>query len=173
MRYPLAASGMYYRAIAIASLGLSVGVGAALGRRPVWAWILAVVALADNTRSASGLWPMGVVDLSLQHTQAELLAAGSPGPVVVLPTDGDSAQTERMLLLGALCGRPLSSSGTVGHAAPLATQVELDLLQGRDPRQTLTRAGYVAIVVNPEEPIYGVVARKLGPPDGPGIWWVD
>lgn len=89
--YPTAESGMYYRAMAIGSLGLVFLIAASLAhfQRPhvaiLLAWSLGLVTIADGYRASRPMWPRPATHVPAMGTYMEMVQDPVPGAVLALP----------------------------------------------------------------------------------------
>jgi len=122
--YPLAKSGMYYRAVVMASLGLCLATAGGLGRlRPPWAWVLAAlvagIAVADGVRSTRELWPRQVEVVPARAAMERMAGSTGEGAVLDYPLAGGTYANQAHLLAAVFHGRPTT-------AVPKVTAVEDD-----------------------------------------------
>lgn len=142
--YPLAKSGMYYRALALASLGVAVSLGALATRLPrrlalPTVTLLTALLVADGLRVTASLWPRATAELPGRELLASL-RGGAEGAVLALPLDSESLTGEHHLLAATLHGRA-------------TTGLPINVFPERLPRVAATAALL-------EE------ALSLGPPEG-------
>lgn len=122
--YPLASSGMYYRAIVLASLGLCLAIGGGLARvRHPWAialaWLLAGVAIADGVRSTRDLWPRRCEAVPARIAMEQIGASSADGAVFDYPLETGTFGNQAHLLAAVFHGRATT-------AVPKVTSVEGD-----------------------------------------------
>lgn len=134
--YPLAVGGMYYRAVALASLGLSsllAGGASVVGaRRPgrvdlpvgaAVAWVVCALALADGIHATARLWPRPAAPVPGRALLQELAGDSTPGAVLDLPLETDTTGNGAHLLAAVFHRRPttaLASHTRVEHLGNLA-----------------------------------------------------
>jgi len=156
--YPLAKSGMYYRAVAIGALGVSLGIGALSTRLHRWpavavAWILGLAVVADGVRETRSLWPRAC-EPPPAHTLMLELAEADEGAVLELPLDAEDIAGERGMLSASLHEQPTSSvpynvfpdrDERVGR---LSKAVEAALATGQ-AREALVDLGFATVIWRP------------------------
>jgi hypothetical protein len=185
--YPLAASGMYYRLVALAGLGIVVLLVAGLaGRRraaPI-AVIIAALSVADAVRATWGLWPRPVAPLAGQTIFAEIARDPTPGAVLDLPVYHRAQLGSELALATLSHGRATSALPRNVYKDEVPRSGEHDALLRRlvtgDPaagRAELRARGFAWVVLHteprpPELDLAGL-ERLLGPPrvEGSVLAW--
>jgi len=112
--YPLRFGGMYYRAIALASLGLALIIAAGLGRLRrdraiVVAWLLVAIGLGDGLLATGPHWPRPVVPIRGLELISAMRGDRPDGAVVSLPLQGQESLGGYHLMLSAIHGRPTTA----------------------------------------------------------------
>lgn len=112
--YPLREGGMYYRAAALASLGLTVLLAGVCSRLPlrygaVLAWVLGLASVADGVRATHTLWPRPLAPVAGRTALEAMAADPVPGAVLSLPLRTSRYGNEQHLLAAALHGRPTTA----------------------------------------------------------------
>lgn len=185
--YPLAASGMYYRLVAMAQLGVVVLFVAGLaGRRyaNVIATVVTVVSLADGVRATRELWPRTIEPVAGAMIFAGIKVDTGEGAVLDLPVYYRAQVGSEMVMAALFHGRPTTAlprnvfSDSVPASGELDTLVK-SLMRGdpRVARATLRERGFRWVVVHtlpppPELDLAGLT-RMLGRPrvDGSVYAW--
>ena len=180
--YPMARSGMYYRAAHIASLGLAValaGVAArSAGRRALMiAWLGGLLAVADGVRVTRELWPRPAAPIPAHGALLALRDDPMPGAVLDLPLAVRDEGAGEHLLAALVHGRPTSALPRVSRLAELphlqAWQASLEeALALADPaaaRSALAGEGLRAVVcrtwlLEAEDPTLQALTSGLGEP---------
>jgi len=191
--YPMSESGMYYRAISLASLGFAVLVGGACGRirRPwgaVLSWGLAAGIVYDGYRVSEPLWPRPAQPLPGLAAYAAMAQDPVEGRVLDLPLETDVHGGEVALLGAVFHGRATQALPRQNRAMQLphlrqVGQHVKQALAASDPaaaRATLAQHGYRYAIWHAESqndwmPLDQVVAA-LGPPveqDGLSYWVLE
>jgi hypothetical protein len=183
--YPLAKSGMYYRAATLAGLGLSLGVAAGAarigGRRGLaLAWIIGALAVGDGLRATRTLWPRPVQRIPGLTAYQEMAADPVEGAVLDLPISetGYVGQTE--VRAAAVHGRKTTGlpRGVRRNETAVARLIrDLDgALASPSPGEALHGLGYRYVVYHgfPAEmgPTREALVTALGPPRKDGDVWV-
>ncbi len=108
--YPLSRSGLYYRFVAVAQLGLVLLAARVLAQASwLWAALVLVLAMAENIGGTLSLWPRSGERVAGIGLMAEFAADTSPGAVLDLPIGSSFAANQRYLLLASLHNRPTSA----------------------------------------------------------------
>lgn len=180
--YPLASSGMYYRAIALAVLGLSLLLASAAarlgGRRGLaLALVLGLGASAEGVRACAPLFPRAPrLTLPFQALQ-DMAQDPTPGAVLSLPLEHHGNDAQDALLIAATHGRPTTAAPLVmrrmelEHLRRLEAQLG-EALRGAEPRQALRALGFRYVVWHEIQddggPGRGELLQALGPPEVQG-----
>lgn len=192
--YPLRQSGMYYRLMADAALGLALLIAGGLTawrpqRAALFAWGAALLFVGDGVRSSWPLWPRPLLDVADLRLDAQLAADAAPGAVMELPGfASDRRKPDGYLLSAVVHRRPTTrmtrpegrASGYVRVMGVLRLA-----LQERNPasaRARLAAAGLRFIVWRDAPgstawPTLAELTAALGPPDatvdgvGAGSYW--
>ena len=189
--YPLQDGGMYYRAIALASLGLAGLLAGLCGRiRRPWgallAWCIGFGAVADGIRVTLPLWPRQTQEIPGREVLDAMAADESLGAVLDLPLQTSNYGNETHLLAAVFHGRattaiPTATAlGNTAHLALVRQQVEEAFREGDSAlvRQRMFTAGYRYAVWRPFIDSHGQDfawwARRFGFPRsrGPLRYWV-
>lgn len=105
--YPLARSVMYYRAIAVAGLGVALGAIGACSRWK-WGWMLAwgvaAVGVWDTHRELAPIWPLKSRPLR-SELSAWMAADPTPGAILALPRQHNTRQGGAALFDAVLADR--------------------------------------------------------------------
>jgi hypothetical protein len=189
LHYPIEQSGMWYRAIHLASLGLALTLAGACARLPrgvgaTVAWLVAIGAWYDAKRVTDGFWPRGTEPVS-GRAAYEQWAVDGGGVVIDLPLEHDTFGGQGALLAAAVHGRGTTA---VPRVSLTNQRPELDLLQRRvrhalgqhDPavaRELLSARGFGYVALRTDMPgavsWVGVLDAGLGPAqvDDDLYWW--
>jgi hypothetical protein len=197
-RYPLDTSGMYYRLVLMASLGLSILLGGLAsrfrpGRAVALTWTLGLVSVADGFRSTGGLWPVplrGDLDRAMLEQMAEDPVVGA---VLDLPMRLGPHTGKSYFLAALVHRRPVSgllrSTLEEGHVVARQRALEGALHAGDAALvgQLLAGEGFAFLVHHPEippqRPLHGgevfpriegeTLVEVLGPPllEGRTLVW--
>ena len=188
--YPLAASGQYYRAAALASAGLALVAAAGLARlRPLPATVLALAlagaAVQDGFSATRAWWPLPARPIPGAALLLGLVADPAPGAVLVLPLDIDADVAGQVVAGATLHGRAVTTRIRRMDRREIPSLRELDrqvrAALALDPSQAgpaLAAMGFHAVLwyeVPHRDPDLdrGVVERALGPAgtlDGVTMW---
>ncbi len=112
--YPSRDSGMYYRAVVLASLGLVVLCAAGWPRRPtpLWialAWVLGCGQIADGVRATRSLWPTPHAAMPGVATLEAMAADSQPGAVMDLPLEHGTLEGGVAMLAATVHRRPTTA----------------------------------------------------------------
>ncbi len=185
--YPMARTGTYYRAILLASLGLSLALagGLAQGRRG-WAiaaaWLVVGLQVADATRVTSDLWPRPAVAVEGSEILERMRDDPQPGAVLDLPVECGTYEGGVAMLAAVVHGRPTTalprqSKTYLPRVAGLVAELEAALAAGPvEGRARLLGEGYRYVVWRPwldDQRMRDRLSTGLGPPDheGPILVW--
>lgn len=191
--FPIAKGGQYYRAIAVASLGLGALVALVLGRLraprgEVAACGLVAVALFEGVRTTGPHWPRPT-EAVVEIPQAAAMGRDpGEGAVLSLPLTASPARAGELLLLAAYHGRPTQTLAQYLYPRlakmqhPWLERWEKAAADGGDaPRRLLRELGfrYVFVAAGTGDVDKGFrlspaeLATLLGPPDqdGPALVW--
>jgi hypothetical protein len=170
--YPLATSGMWYRAVALSAMGLCLGMVttlAPLKNGAIWASLLAFIVVGDGVRSSISLWPRRTTEVYEELALAQELATNpTPGAVLDLPLKQSSTEAANALLRAAVHGRPTQVVARAGraedtpHLAALDAQLQ-PMLRRKDPagsRALLHELGVFAVTA-PVTGIQGMPTKVL------------
>lgn len=179
--YPLAASGMYYRIIALAALGLVVVVAAGCARLGRWgvalAWLVSAASTAEGLRMCWSLWPRQAwVDLD-KAVLDQIARDPEPGAVLDLPLENHGNATQAYLLSAALHGRPTNAVPRLMRVSELShLRGPRDaLMYGSNAASRLSTMGFRYVVWHDiqcdDKPCLDEVKLALGPPThGEQVW---
>jgi hypothetical protein len=180
--YPLEQSGMYYRFVQVASLGLAICCAVTALRWPSQArWIALVLGLGtavDGWRVTEPLWPRSIRPIAHRPLYASMAADGVSGAVLELPLSHIDTEGERRLLGQLIHGRPTSvlARNMVVHG-----QARLERLSAavRDARtqERLSSLGFRYVLLHrprSHREMYSLLTDRLGTPkeDGGLAVWV-
>ena len=180
--YPLQESGMYYRFVQVASLGLALCCVAPALLWPRWGrWLVMALALAvcaDAVRTTSSLWPRSIQPIG--HKAIYTAMANDPveGAVLELPLAHIDTEGERRLLGQLIHGR---NSSVLARNMVIQGQARLEALdraaRSANPRQELHRLGFRYVLLHQPRAnasLYRNFSRTLGQPieDGGLAAWV-
>ncbi len=157
--YPLAYSGMYYRAILLASLGLAVLLACGTSRlRPPWgariALALTALLVADGWFATRELWPRRVDPIAGHQLLLKMREDPQPGAVLDLPLGHSTYKGGLRLLAAVVHGRAttgLPQIVNISQCSPMADlHAELEeLFALADPQAVhaeLSRMGFRYVV---------------------------
>lgn len=157
--YPTSTSGMYYRAIHLASLGLAMAVAGGIGRlKPgrgaVLAWSLLALVAWDTWRVTAPLWPMKVREVAALDVLEAMAEDPAPGAVLELPLaiqDYDSQEGVLATTLHHRRSTSLSQDRDPQDDKPVAELVRRVNagLRAEDPRAALLAQGYRYVIHRP------------------------
>jgi hypothetical protein len=110
LRYPTRTSGMYYRAVVLASLGLPLLLAAGWPRRRArWlvalAWGLGLLPVADGWRISRDLWPPPSGPVPGRALLEAMAADPVPGAVLDLPVEGGTWEGGNAMIAATIHGR--------------------------------------------------------------------
>ncbi|MCB9760621.1 MAG: hypothetical protein H6739_12335 [Alphaproteobacteria bacterium] len=175
--YPLSDSGMYYRAIATTTLGLSILLAAAAarvgGRRgALLAVLVGLAATAEAVRVTAPLWPRAPYAPIPAALAARMAEDPVPGAVLDLPMEHHGNHAEGYMLAAVQHGRAtigaplLLRPEDLPHLAALERDV-VAALEAEDPDAALRALGFRYVVWHPigwdGGPGEADVAAALGP----------
>jgi hypothetical protein len=184
--YPLAKSGMYYRAVVLAGLGLAAAVtgGAArLGPRRggVLAWVVAALVVGDGLHATRALWPRVVQPIPGLAAYTAIATDPGPGAVLDLPFSGGDYVGQSQVRGAAITGRRTTGMprgmrlGELPHLDRLVRRLDA-ALAAPDPADRLRALGFAYVVYQPlpadAGPDRATLVAALGPPQvADGVWW--
>ncbi|MCB9760623.1 MAG: hypothetical protein H6739_12345 [Alphaproteobacteria bacterium] len=187
MGYPLGASGMYYRAIATATLGLSVLLAAAAARLGGWrgaalATLVGLGATAEAVRLSAPLWPRAAYAPISADLAARMAEDPVPGAVLDLPMEHHGNQAQGYVLAAVQHGRATNGAPLLlrSEDLPHLKALKQDLttaLTAPDPNAALAALGVRYVVWHPigwdGGPRREDVEAALGPGHAEGgvRWW--
>ena len=180
--YPLQESGMYYRFVQVASLGLALCcVAPALLWPRQGRWIvlaLALVICADGVRTTSSLWPRTIRTIGHKNIYTAMANDSVDGAVLELPLSHIDTEGERRLLGQLIHGR---STSVLARNMVVQGQPRLEALdravRSANPRQQLHQLGFRYVLLHQPRAhmvLYRQLSRTLGQPneDGGLAAWV-
>jgi len=182
--YPLQESGMYYRFVQVASLGLAL-CGAAISLR--WPkhvrWIAIGIGLGvavDAYRVTSGLWPRSIRSIPHRSIYTSMAEDSVAGAVLELPLAHLDTEGERRLVGQLIHGRPTTAlaRNMVVQGQPRLERLSATL-RGSSPQQMLNQLGirYVLLHgIRTNVQLYRDLSRSLGKPQEDGglaVWVVS
>jgi hypothetical protein len=160
--FPAATSGTWYRAVAVGSVGLAIGLGALGARLRGWkgvvlVWVLAGLHVADAWRVTQPLWPRPIEPVSGYSTLERWGATPGDGAVLDLPLDTSLIGAHQHLIAAVLHGRPTTSVSRMAHRQRVPHLFELKdmldtLVVAKDPvaaRASLVALGFDYAVYRP------------------------
>jgi len=175
--YPLTESGMYYRFVQVAALGLSICMATLVLWRPMIGYGFMAASLASGVYVTADLWPRvtrPVPNADLLQALADDPREGSvlEFPMAHLDTEGD-----HRLLAQLVHGRPTSvlPQNIVVRGAPRLEHLTR-LSQTEDATTALQTAGFRYVLLhNPrrEKRLLAMLSQRFGEPKGNGalaIW---
>jgi hypothetical protein len=181
--YPLSDSGMYYRFVQLAALGLSISVAQLAHRSPkgsTWvALAIGLLTVGAGIRETKILWPRSLSPIPHQDLYRQMAASKEPGAVLELPLAHLDTEGERRLLGQLIHRRPTT---VLARNMVVIGQPRLErlarMLRGRDPSGELSKAGFRYILLHspassPSE--YESLVSAFGPSIGSrglGVWVV-
>jgi len=184
--YPLARSGMYYRAIAVPSAGLALALGAA-GAKADWrgralAVALALGAYGEGLYGTRGIWPRPVAELPAAAVAERIAALPGEGAVLDVPWAVTSNDWQQYLGETVLHGRPTNALPRALRPMDIPVLKQLDgqlrlALVSADPPAAIRALGFRFVVWHPfnDETGVGLLGwtRALGAPNVEGRyrWW--
>jgi hypothetical protein len=188
--YPMARTGTYYRAVVLASLGLSLALAGGLaGRRRVWAiplaLALATLQVGDALRVTRPLWPRPALAVEGRATLEEMRDDPAPGAVFDLPVECGTYEGGVAMLAAVIHGRattalPRQSKSYLPRVAQLMATLDGALADGPlDGRRQLAERGFRYLVWRPwldDERTRSRLVDGLGPPDHDGeivVWTLE
>jgi hypothetical protein len=186
--WPMARSGMYYRALSLASLGLPLAVAGALSRLPP-RWGVPAAALAFGgmvAESASDLrsaWPRPVKTIPGLNAYAAMAADPVPGAVLDLPLETRASFAQAYLLAAAFHQRPTAALPRLLRRQEIPSLERagraLDAAIAAGDPAPLVERGFRYVVWHnvpgdSAEPTAAQVSAALGQPrvDGGVRWWL-
>ncbi len=133
LHYPTRTSGMYYRAVLLASLGLPLLLAAGWPRRGLrWlvlaAWGIGLLQIADGWRIGRQLWPPPSGELPGQALLEAMAADPVPGAVLDLPVEGGSWEGGNAMIASTVHGRATTGLPRQTSASYLPQTARLDAL---------------------------------------------
>ncbi|MCB9791258.1 MAG: hypothetical protein H6741_00890 [Alphaproteobacteria bacterium] len=176
--YPLGSSGMYYRAIATATLGLSVLLAAGAARLPgrwgpALAGLIALGSVGEAVRVTAPLWPRPPAETLDPALSAEMAADPVPGAVLDFPLVHHGNRAERYMLASVSHGRSTNGAPLLlrpedlPYLAQLVEDVE-GALVSTNPARALSQMGVRWVVWHPIScdggPDRVALEAALGPP---------
>jgi hypothetical protein len=181
--YPLTESGMYYRFVQLAALGLAISAAQLAHRLPKGsAWVALAIGLltvGDGIRETRVLWPRSLAAIPHQDLYKQMEASPEPGAVLELPLSHLDTEGERRLLGQLIHRRPTTvlARNMVVMGQPRLERLAR-MLAGRDPAKELSQAGFRYILLHSPssnrseyESLVSVFGPSLGE-RGLGVWVV-
>ncbi len=155
LHYPTRSSGMYYRAVVLAALGLPLLLASGWPRRHrrwlgLAAWSLGLLQVADGWRATRTLWPPPSGPVPGQAMLEAMAADPLPGAVLDLPVEGGSWEGGNAMVASTIHGRSTTglprqtSASYLPQTARLAALVDqaLGLGDSRAAGALLAARGY-------------------------------
>ena len=110
LHYPTRTSGMYYRAVVLAALGLPLLVASGWPRRRAWwwaalAWLLALLHVGDGWRITRELWPPPSGPVPGEALLVAMAEDPQPGAVLDLPIEGGTWEGGNAMIAATIHGR--------------------------------------------------------------------
>ncbi|MDP7115373.1 MAG: hypothetical protein QGH45_25575 [Myxococcota bacterium] len=188
--YPMAATGTYYRAVVLASLGLSLALAGGLaGRRRIWAiplaLALATLQVGDALRVTRPLWPRPALAVEGREILEDMRDDPAPGAVLDLPVECGTYEGGVAMLAAVVHGRsttalPRQSKSYLPRVARLMAILDSALAKGAvDGPSHLAEQGFRYVVWRPwldDQRVRSRLVEGLGPPDQDGeivVWMVE
>lgn len=186
--YPAGRSGMYYRAIVFASLGMAAALAGTVGRLPwkgafLLAWIAGFGQVADGWRATQILWPRPTRPVPGLAALEAMAADPTPGAVLNLPVVHGTYEGGVYLLAATFHDRPTTGlprqcQTYLPPVARLDALVRTALAPGdaSSAAATLTAAGFRYVTWRPwldrdRAHDLDALTRSLGPPAGDARLW--
>jgi hypothetical protein len=151
--YPLTDSGMYYRFVQLAALGLAICAAQLAHRMPKGsAWValgIGLLTVGDGIRETRVLWPRSLTEIPHQDLYKQMGASEEPGAVLELPLAHLDTEGERRLLGQLIHRRPTT---VLARNMVVIGQPRLErlarMLRGREPGPDLSMAGFRYILLH-------------------------
>ena len=151
--YPLTNSGMYYRFVQLAALGLAICTAQLAHRMPKGsAWValgIGLLTVGEGIRETRVLWPRALSAIPHQDLYKQMGASGEPGAVLELPLAHLDTEGERRLLGQLIHRRPTT---VLARNMVVIGQPRLErlagMLRGQDPGPDLSMAGFRYILLH-------------------------
>jgi hypothetical protein len=181
--YPLEQSGMYYRFVQVASLGLAICCAVTALRWPQQArWIALVLGLGtavDGWRVTEPLWPRSIRPIPHRPLYASMATDAAPGAVLELPLSHIDTEGERRLLGQLIHGRPTSvlARNMVVHGQPRLEGLSAAIRDART-EERLKNLGFRYVLLHgprSHSALYSLLSDRLGTPKEDGglaVWMV-
>jgi hypothetical protein len=174
--YPMQKSGMYYRFVQVAAIGLALTTAAAASRwsRHAWiiAWSVGLLTVADGVRATHNIWPRHLKPITSQAVYKSMAADPVAGAVLDLPLAHLDTEGERRLVTALVHGRATTSlaRNTVVRGIPRLERLSA-LLDGRNAHEALAGAGFRYVLLHqPNAPssrrLRARLEQQLGTPGG-------
>ncbi len=182
MGYPLEQSGMYYRFVQVASLGLALCCAVTALRWPRQArWVALVLGLGtvvDGLRVTAPLWPRTIQPIAHRPLYALMARDEVSGAVLELPLSHLDTEGERRLVGQLIHGRPTSvlARNMVVHGQPRLERLSA-AVRAAGTRSRLQTLGFRYVVLHrprSHASLYDLLTDRLGSPqeDGGLAVWV-
>ncbi len=184
--YPTADSGMYYRAIQLAALGIAILIAGGSGTGPkaiALAWLLGLGQVYDGWRVTDMLWPRDVAPLEGADLLAEMAADPTPGAVLDLPLEAEPYVGGRHMLAAVAHGRATNALPRQNRIAHLPHLARLDRSLRGDPdglESRLSALGFRYVIWHRTQDPDPETGTRLEAALGPGrssddvvVWSVD
>jgi hypothetical protein len=151
--YPLTNSGMYYRFVQLAALGLAICTAQLAHRMPKGsAWValgIGLLTVGEGIRETRVLWPRSLTAIPHQDLYQQMGASGESGAVLELPLAHLDTEGERRLLGQLIHRRPTT---VLARNMVVIGQPRLErlagMLRGRDPGKELSMAGFRYVLLH-------------------------
>jgi len=182
--YPLRDSGMYYRFVQVASLGLALCCASVTLRWPRYTrWVTIGMGLAvcvESVRITDGLWPRSIRPIPHQSLYASMAADPIPGAVLELPLSHIDTEGERRLMGQLIHGRPTTvlARNMVVQGQPRLQRLA-SAVRSPSVHEELRRMGVRYVLLHRSRSHSGVsqsLSRALGAPQEDGglsVWVVS
>jgi len=188
--YPLARTGTYYRAVLLASVGLSLALAGGLStRRAGWmilaAWAVALLQVGDGWRVTRSLWPRPAEPIEGRLALEQMRDDPVAGAVFDLPLEAGTYEGGVAMLASVVHRRPTTalprqSKRYLPRVDALARNLETALAAGSvEGRGQLADLGFRYVVLRPwltDEGTRERLVTGLGSPDLDGdilVWTLD
>ncbi|MGB0638491.1 MAG: hypothetical protein ACPGTU_04100 [Myxococcota bacterium] len=174
--YPMQKSGMYYRFVQVAALGLAFATASLAYRVPKRGWMLAwavgLLTFMDGVRGTERIWPRQMKSISSQTVIESMLADPVKGAVLEFPLGHLDTEGERRLVAALVHKRPTTAlaRNTIVRGTPRLERLSA-VLDGRNAEDVLAKAGFRYVLLHrPNEPAVRTLRTKLesqlGSPSG-------
>tara|TARA_B100000530_G_scaffold223545_1_gene143898 strand:- start:343 stop:1965 length:1623 start_codon:yes stop_codon:yes gene_type:complete len=174
--YPMQKSGMYYRFVQVAALGLALATASLASRWSKRGWVLAwavgLLSFMDGVRGTEQIWPRQMKPVASYSLFESMAADPVRGAVLEFPLGHLDTEGERRLVAALIHQRSTTAlaRNTIVRGTPRLERLAA-IIEGRNAEEVLAQAGFRYVLLHrPKEPASRSLRTKLeshlGSPSG-------